>query len=234
MTMGLLSLIFTGATVATTWRFFRTLESALNLQYQNENLLYDLQIANTWSDALNHQLELRVQERTAELRDTNANLRAEIAQREQMERELLRVRNLESLGVLAGGIAHDFNNFLTIVQGNIELARLQLTGDDGIQDILEDSRGRMSTGGIPGIAAADILKGWRSHPACGPNRKTNPPTRSPSRAQALRSALQSIFPRISGRLTWMPARLARFSTTSSSTRNRPCRKAESLTYAPRT
>ena len=50
-------------------------------------------------------------------------LRAEIAQREQTEEELLRARKLESLGVLAGGIAHDFNNFLTVVQGNIEVAK---------------------------------------------------------------------------------------------------------------
>jgi CheY-like chemotaxis protein len=56
-----------------------------------------------------------------------------------MEQELLRVRNLESLGVLAGGIAHDFNNFLTIVQGNIELAKMQLNPDSAMQEILENS-----------------------------------------------------------------------------------------------
>jgi signal transduction histidine kinase len=53
-------------------------------------------------------------------------LRAEITQREQAEEELLRARKLESLGVLAGGIAHDFNNFLTVVQGNIEVAKVHL------------------------------------------------------------------------------------------------------------
>ena len=54
-------------------------------------------------------------------------------------RKLLRVRNLESLGVLAGGIAHDFNNFLTVVQGNIELAKMQLGPDSAVQEILDDS-----------------------------------------------------------------------------------------------
>lgn len=139
ITMGLLAAIFTSATVATAWRFYRTIESSLNLQFQNGDLLYDLQIANSRTDTLNQQLERRVEERTAELRDSNITLRAEIEQREQMERELFRVRNLESLGVLAGGIAHDFNNFLTIVQGNIELAKMQLGQDAAIQDILQDS-----------------------------------------------------------------------------------------------
>jgi len=48
----------------------------------------------------------------------------DITARKQMERELIRAKNLESLGYLAGGIAHDFNNMLTGVFGNIELARM--------------------------------------------------------------------------------------------------------------
>lgn len=40
------------------------------------------------------------------------------------EKERMRVSKLESLGVLAGGIAHDFNNILTMVLGNIALAKI--------------------------------------------------------------------------------------------------------------
>jgi two-component system, cell cycle sensor histidine kinase and response regulator CckA len=46
--------------------------------------------------------------------------------REMMERKLLEVQKLESLGVLAGGIAHDFNNLLTSILGNASLVRLAL------------------------------------------------------------------------------------------------------------
>jgi signal transduction histidine kinase/CheY-like chemotaxis protein len=42
-------------------------------------------------------------------------------ERLQIEEDLQRVRNIESLGVLAGGIAHDFNNVLTGVIGNLTL-----------------------------------------------------------------------------------------------------------------
>ena len=39
-----------------------------------------------------------------------------------MERELLKAKKLESVGLLAGGIAHDFNNILMAILGNINLA----------------------------------------------------------------------------------------------------------------
>ena len=48
----------------------------------------------------------------------------DISKRKKMEEELLKVKKLESLGVLAGGIAHDFNNMLTAVLGNISLAQM--------------------------------------------------------------------------------------------------------------
>ena len=43
--------------------------------------------------------------------------------REKIDRKLLDVQKLESLGVLAGGIAHDFNNLLTAILGNANLVR---------------------------------------------------------------------------------------------------------------
>ncbi len=48
----------------------------------------------------------------------------DITHRRKIEEEILNMKKIESIGLLAGGIAHDFNNFLTGILGNISLARL--------------------------------------------------------------------------------------------------------------
>ncbi|MFC1841419.1 ATP-binding protein, partial [Thermodesulfobacteriota bacterium] len=52
---------------------------------------------------------------------------------------LLRTQKLESVGVLAGGIAHDFNNILTTILGNISLARMKVTPDNELFDLLGEA-----------------------------------------------------------------------------------------------
>ncbi len=54
----------------------------------------------------------------------------DISEQEKIEEELLKVRKLESVGVLAGGIAHDFNNILAAILGNINLALMSTDRDD--------------------------------------------------------------------------------------------------------
>ena len=139
LAMALMASLFTLATVFTTRRIHLTIISSLNLRFENATLVESLQAATHRAEALNEQLEVRVQERTAELHRSTQQLRAEIAQREQIEEQLLRTRKLESLSVLAGGIAHDFNNFLAVVQGNVELAQAQLDRDAPVQALLDET-----------------------------------------------------------------------------------------------
>jgi PAS domain S-box-containing protein len=87
------------------------------------------------------ELAARVAERTSDLLRANEQLRNEIGQREQVEEELLQARKLEALGVLAGGIAHDFNNFLTVIQGNIGLAKINLRSGRPVEDLLDQANG---------------------------------------------------------------------------------------------
>ena len=137
--MGLLTAVFTATVLTTTWRIHRAIESSLNLKFENQDLVEDLQRAKHRTEVLNQELELRVQERTSELHQAAERLRAEIIQREHMEEELLRVRKLESLGLLAGGIAHDFNNFLTVIRASIESATMQLSPGAPVREILEQT-----------------------------------------------------------------------------------------------
>ena len=60
-----------------------------------------------------------------------------ITERKQAEEKQLRLKKLESLGVLAGGIAHDFNNLLTGLLGNIEMAKMYVPAENRSQALLD-------------------------------------------------------------------------------------------------
>jgi len=135
--MSLLAGLFIVVMLITTRRIHGTIVSSLSLKFENQFLVEDLQVEKSNTEALNEQLEVRVEERTAELNRSTERLKNEIKQREEIEEELLRSRKLESLGVLAGGIAHDFNNFLTVVQGNVEMVKIQLDQNQPVRDILD-------------------------------------------------------------------------------------------------
>ena len=65
--MGFLAALFTAATVATTWRFHRLIDSSFKLRFDNEDLIQSLQMAKDQAEALNRELDLRVRDRTAKL-----------------------------------------------------------------------------------------------------------------------------------------------------------------------
>ena len=79
-------------------------------------------------------LQKSIADSGAPIRDSNRTIIGvvlvfrDITNEKKMEQELLKIRKLESVGVLAGGIAHDFNNLLSAIIGNIELA-LHLVGE---------------------------------------------------------------------------------------------------------
>ncbi|WP_417914601.1 response regulator [Candidatus Electronema sp. JM] len=53
----------------------------------------------------------------------------DVTNERKITEEMLKIRKLESVGLLAAGIAHDFNNILTAILGNIELAGVMLQTD---------------------------------------------------------------------------------------------------------
>jgi len=59
-------------------------------------------------------------------RDVTERKRQE-ASRLAVERKLLDIQKMESLGLMAGGIAHDFNNLLTAIMGNNSLAAMEIS-----------------------------------------------------------------------------------------------------------
>lgn len=55
------------------------------------------------------------------------------------EKELLKIKKLESIGVLAGGIAHDFNNILAAIVGNLDLALIETGLNDNTRKLLAEA-----------------------------------------------------------------------------------------------
>lgn len=71
-----------------------------------------------WADELN----LRVDQRTSELRDANEKL-------EETYRQLVMSEKLASIGEITAGVAHEINNPVAVIQGNVDVMRETL-GDE--------------------------------------------------------------------------------------------------------
>ena len=84
------------------------------------------------------ELELRVEERTAQLNQAYENLQQEMSEREQIEEQLRQSQKMEAIGTLAGGIAHDFNNILAAILGFTEMAAEDVADRPDVQRSLQN------------------------------------------------------------------------------------------------
>ena len=112
------------------------------------------------------ELQMRVEERTAELRRTNEQLRAEMAERRRAEEayydaqaELARVTRISAMGALAASISHEVNQPLAAVVTNADAGSLWLSTDP---PNLEEARAAMEAIAREGTRASEVVRRIRA------------------------------------------------------------------------
>ncbi len=86
--------------------------------------------------------EMEVNIKISPIRDNNAHIIGsvlvfrDVTEYNRMQEEILKMRKIESVGVLAGGIAHDFNNLLTVMLGNVSLVMHKLGENSDVYKLL--------------------------------------------------------------------------------------------------
>ncbi len=111
-------------------------------------------------------LQLRVEERTADLKQTNEQLLTEMAERRRAEdsfaeaqTELARVTRMSTLGTLAASISHEVNQPLAAVVANADACMMWLSLEP---PNLEEARAAVDAVAREGTRASDVVRGIRA------------------------------------------------------------------------
>jgi C4-dicarboxylate-specific signal transduction histidine kinase len=112
------------------------------------------------------ELQMRVEERTVELQQTNQQLLAEMAERKRAENayyeaqaDLARVTRLSAMGALAASISHEINQPLTAVVTNADACMLWLSSKP---PNLEETRAAVDCIAREGTRASDVVRHIRA------------------------------------------------------------------------
>jgi signal transduction histidine kinase/ActR/RegA family two-component response regulator len=89
-------------------------------------------------ETINEVIELKVEERTRELRNQIAERERGEEMRKRLEERLYQSQKMETVGKLAGGVAHEFNSILTAIIGQSELMMGDLPEKDPLQTNVQE------------------------------------------------------------------------------------------------
>jgi len=112
------------------------------------------------------ELQLRVEERTAELQQANRQLLAEMAERKRAEdayykaqAELARVTRISAMGALAASISHEVNQPLAAIVTNADACMMWLSSDP---PNIEEARAAVDAIAQQGTRASDVIRHIRA------------------------------------------------------------------------
>jgi PAS domain S-box-containing protein len=121
----------------------RDAEGRITAWFATTTDIHDRKLAEAALQKAHEELELRVQERTAELVQTNAALQAEITERQRMEAKLRESERLAAIGTTAAKLAHEIGNPLNGMYTTVQLlerhlAKQQAPVDETLQATVHD------------------------------------------------------------------------------------------------
>ncbi|MBW1955378.1 MAG: PAS domain S-box protein [Deltaproteobacteria bacterium] len=113
-----------------------------------------------------HQIHITSTLTTWEGRPATLNFVVDVTEQKRLETQLMQARKMEAVGALAAGVAHDFNNLLTVINGNAELAMMEVGKGDVLYEKIESiNKAGEKAGGISG-SFWPSAENSRSRPRC--------------------------------------------------------------------
>ncbi|MFP4546640.1 MAG: PAS domain S-box protein [Fidelibacterota bacterium] len=107
------------------------------LEHRGEVDTFELEITRKDGEPRLIQITLSTPKEQLEEEENTLCIIRDVTDIRKMEEDLIKTDKLESLGLLAGGIAHDFNNILSIINGNITLAKMVMDNKEKLTERLD-------------------------------------------------------------------------------------------------
>jgi signal transduction histidine kinase len=117
------------------------LPSPAQLEFANRLLgseIVDRQLAEAALQKAKEELEIRVEERTAELKFQTQQLEQTLSELQRTQAKLIQSEKMSSLGQLVAGLAHEINNPVNFIYGNLTPASEYANSLLEIADIYEE------------------------------------------------------------------------------------------------